>query len=557
MTSHTPRRLLFSFTLLLLLLPADVWADAVAGRVVDALTQTPLPNARVEVLGHEALEFTNSEGQYRIEGLAPGLYELRITPTGLTDIPGPLRLVRQLAEPEPRETLVPVLTLDFDTHQPPVEMPYGLPSPLSGRFDEPSIGPVDLEVFALEHVEAHPLWLTLPAPLPATIKVGRRFTGNCRDAPVSEIQEIPLEDYVKGVVYAEVGVFGAVEPRDVAAVESWKTFAIAARSYALYWYVRDPDASTNGYHLDDTACKQRYLDTRDAEVDAAVAQTAGMVLIKRGTSAEFDQFEYAASCGEHGSRPEYQTELVPDAVPGQACAGSWCGHDGCAAHEDNPAVPGDDRCLVRGICQWGSVERSKNGEMLVEIMDHYQPNLEIRNFAQLDLTGFVREDDLFEGPPIAEVSVELDGDRTVITDAEGRYLLTDVAPGEHTLRFTRAGYAERVDTLEIFGAGTWWHTVLLAAEGEDVGADTSTGGRDTRPAAGDTVLEPADTLAEDAGADTASGGGVFPALRDSDGATPACSCRVLARGKSEHGLPWAWWILGLGACWMGLRSRRT
>jgi hypothetical protein len=141
----------------------------------------------------------------------------------------------------------------------------------------------------------------------------------------------------------------------------------------LYFYLVNPNgnytATINGrtvrYHINDTACHQRYADARHAPIDRAVDATAGEVLVNSNRRS-IDKYEYAASCGRNGTRPEHRTALVSDRPGVTACVGQWCGHNTCAGHEG---------CVVRGVCQWGTLERSKRGDTYAQILAHYQPEL--------------------------------------------------------------------------------------------------------------------------------------------------------------------------------------
>lgn len=54
--------------------------------------------------------------------------------------------------------------------------------------------------------------------------------------------------------------------------------------------------------------------------------------------------------------------------------------------------------------------------------------------------------------PLADVSVSLDGGRLASrSDADGRYRITSIAPGAHTVEFRRPGYAVATRTIEITG----------------------------------------------------------------------------------------------------------
>jgi peptidoglycan hydrolase-like amidase len=52
------------------------------------------------------------------------------------------------------------------------------------------------------------------------IRVGRRMADTCSGNPVQRIDTISFEDYVKGVVYAEIGVFQSVAGGPASAAES-------------------------------------------------------------------------------------------------------------------------------------------------------------------------------------------------------------------------------------------------------------------------------------------------------------------------------------------------
>ncbi|MBI5526288.1 MAG: carboxypeptidase regulatory-like domain-containing protein [Deltaproteobacteria bacterium] len=340
--------------------------------------------------------------------------------------------------------------------------------------------------------EAPPVVVPLPMPasLPDSIRVGRRMADTCSGNPVQRIDTIAFEDYVKGVVYAEIGVFQSVAGGPASAAESFKTFAIAARSYALYKYLVDPGAQ---YHIDDTACNQRYLDQRAAPINAAVDAVRAMVMVKASDHGTIDAFEYAASCGKNGTRPEYQSAIVPDPTTKHGCAGSWCGHDDCAGHEDNPDLPGADKCLVRGICQWGSVERSMAGDGYDSIIDHYQPNLDIVTLpyggdadggapdsggsdagtATSSLVGFIREDNIFTGPAIPGASVSLDTGAQTKADDDGYYAFSGLAGGTYTVTATAPGFDTQSDTKTVdTGISLNWKSIALHRL--DGGTDAST-----------------------------------------------------------------------------------
>lgn len=350
--------------LAVVLAASGAYAEPVSGRVVDAHTGLPMVGLEITVEETGAVGVTDDQGRYAIE---VGALEA-VTLVPLVDGVPEEQAIRWVNQRPGTERVLRV----FDPSSAPTDgMRWG--APLPSRPADPNEPDGSVELPGLP--EPNPLFAAAPAQLPETIRVGRRDADTCVGHSIQRIETVPLEEYVQGVLIPEIGVFRAVEGGPESAAGVFEAFAVAARSYAVWWYLQNPDRE---YHIDDTACNQRYDDSRSAWVAERVAATQGQVMVDEATRTQLDKYEYAASCGEHGSRPFGQTALVPDVTPLRACVGSWCGHDGCAAHEENPDVePAGNRCLVRGICQWGAIERSMEGDSGADILAHYQPNLAV------------------------------------------------------------------------------------------------------------------------------------------------------------------------------------
>ncbi len=439
------------------------------GRVVDAITGLPLVNARVQVLppGHEVR--TDEEGHYQF-ALPVGDYSLLVEGP-MTDQGTPARslVVRQRVEANASwPTTIHIQGLSWHRRHPSLPRPYGLPS-TSGSIPDDT-GPVSLRQYwarrmGLDPTRLDELKLTMPQNLPATVSVGRRFADTCRGHSVTRIDTVPLEEYVQGVLIPEIGVFRSAESGRESSREVFKAFAVAARTYALYFVI---GGNNDGYDLDDTACNQRYTEDRDPWVAEIVAETRGQVLIQEGTTDVFDKFEYAASCGRRDCWPEYAPagDYVSDVGLDQVCVGNWCGHNNCAAHQDNPNLPGDDRCLVRGLCQWGSLERSAAGQDYLSILAHYQPNLTIRGMEVEPqggtLKGFVRTgDDLQSGDAVPGATVALNNGQAVIVGDTGyfEFLALDAGPLRMTVSAT--GYVLETLDVSITAGEDLWQSILL------------------------------------------------------------------------------------------------
>ncbi|HUT99879.1 MAG TPA: SpoIID/LytB domain-containing protein [Myxococcota bacterium] len=357
-------RFLFSLYACLLLVAAPARAAGLRGRVVDALDGRPIAGAVVSVVGMKPAAASGADGSFNLP-LPAGVFRLKIAAAGYRTA----FLANQhstATAPISTAHLWPLLwPSDFTPGVRTFGVGYG-----SGLGPEPR-GPVRLP--------RSPFNAQVPAALPTSIRVARYFTTGCSGS-YQRIDTIDFEDYVKGVVNAEVGVFHGVQGGPQSAAECWKAFSVAARSYALHFILTQP---YDGYDVNDTACNQVYKDDRDPDVSAAVEATRGLILVKAQDQAVIDRYFYAASCAHHGSEPAYRSgSIIPDPTSSTACVGSWCGHTNCAGHADNPDLPGDDKCLVWGTCQWGSIERSIDGQAYTEILAHYQPDCSI-----IDLSG--------------------------------------------------------------------------------------------------------------------------------------------------------------------------
>jgi hypothetical protein len=319
--------------------------------------------------------------------------------------------------------------------------------------------------------------LVLPPELPEHIRVARRESTTCVD-PILYIEEVDLDTYAAGVVTAEIGVFAALTSGAESQLATFKAFAIAARSYALWFWAGDPDAE---YHLDDTACNQRYVSGPYTDlIWQAVQETTNFLLLDRDTLTSIDKYEYAASCGRYGTWPEHNADgdYVPDDTGTESCTSSgWCGHNDCAAHQDNPYVEGDDACLVRGICQWGASERSALGATYLDILEHYQPNLDVVLFgmpSEPRLLGVVRKDDFVVGPNIEGAIVSLDTGEVRFTNSDGSFIFDPVEPGIHALTVDAEGFEST--SLEVFildEIDNWASVVLFQSSSPN--PDPSTG----------------------------------------------------------------------------------
>ncbi len=509
--------------LILVLASPSAPAATLFGQVKDAVDGRPIPMARLRVEGVEATAITDANGEYRIEVPADEAWRISIEASGY--VPG--KLANQRTSGPAAQAFLYPLDLWLLAGQPPA---LGL-GPGTGEGPEPR-GSVSLQNLALR--------ASVPAQLPATIRVARYFNTSCSGS-IQRIDEIDFEDYVRGVVNAEVGVFRGVSGGPTAAAECWKAFAVAARSYALHFILTQP---YDGYDIKDGACNQVYNDNRNADVSAAVDATRGMILVRKSDPNVIDRYFYAASCAEHGTEPGYAAgTIIPDVTSVRACVGSWCGHDNCAGHADNPEVPGSDSCLVWGTCQWGSVERSMNGETFRDILAHYQPNCAIREMGVSQkgiLKGVVyRAPDLQDR--IAGAEVTLAGGPMVVYDGVTPWSF-ELDPGKYTVTGRADGFLPgSVERTVEAGATIWGSIGLLPAtdagiDGADAGGDEDGENGDASTDGEESISDPGDFISDggDGGKKQKSGG---------------CGCEAFVAGESI--------TTGVGLLALGLLLNRS
>lgn len=419
---------------------SEVGHQRLQGRLVWAGSGRPIPRAQVRVAGTNLAETTDSRGRWDFE-VPEGEYELHFRFTD-QDRHHRVRLVHQ-AVPQYKPAVAYAIPAPPTRIRPSENTPgWGLPRagrilPRDDGSDKPNL------TISGDSASRGPFSLNIPADRwPETIRVARRSDpdAGCWNNPIVAIEELPFPTYVRGVLPPEIGVF-----RDLPnASQIFKAFAVAAASYGLWFRLRysgdsrrrvaaplPPDGLT-WFHIDDTACNQRYSDTRLAIADRAVRDVVDQILTDASDPERIDKYEYAASCGRLGSRPEHQIDIVPDSHFSSVCVGGWCGHTDCAGHEDHPERAGPDTCLVRGICQWGAAAMAADGHDYRRILAHYQPNLELRGAPSsvprhVELTGFVYTDpDDIPGSGVDGAEVRLGETRETRTGTDGRFRIPKI-----------------------------------------------------------------------------------------------------------------------------------
>lgn len=198
-----------------------------------------------------------------------------------------------------------------------------------------------------------------PAPKPEksiveghTVKfvVKRAENAEHFGVPLGAVVELPIEDYLMGVVPAEIGN---------AHIEACKAQAIAARSLAYFW-------TQGGAVIDDTSAKQVYrgpraIDKAYFNAHNAVKQTEGQVLLYNGKIA---QTYFADSNG--GKMVASKEHWVADLPYLVTKDDPWTKASGMP-YNGHPV----------GMSQQGAIWAAKNGVNHIDILSFYYPGTKI------------------------------------------------------------------------------------------------------------------------------------------------------------------------------------
>jgi hypothetical protein len=178
--------------------------------------------------------------------------------------------------------------------------------------------------------------------------------------PDGHIEEMEMEEYLKGVVPTEMGL---EKP-----IEALKAQAIASRSYVANTrrHARD------GFDICTTPHCQVYKpENRYEDSDRAVDETAGLVLTYKGGIAGAPYF---AHCDGHTRNSE-------DVWPGKV---AFC--------RSVPCICGYDKLWGHGVgmCQRGAAAMARQGSIAPDILTHYYTGVEIQLATAIPRTSFRR-----------------------------------------------------------------------------------------------------------------------------------------------------------------------
>ncbi len=245
-----------------------------------------------------------------------------------------------------------------------------------------------------------------------------------------KVQELSLDEYVKGVVPAEMGL---QKP-----IEALKAQAIAARSEAAVARRH----AREGFDLcAATHCQVWNPKLRNADADRAVDETAGLVVTVGGSIAATPYFGH---CDGHTRNSE---DVWSGAMSQCRSVPCICGYSALYGHGV-------------GMCQRGAMAMAKQGASAQEILKHYYTGVEItratvvrRSAMKCSLVlGRVTDG---HNQPRAGMRLVLTGEGGTIekgTTADGRFWFTGLSSGQWELRVK--GKPVRYDKLTTDGRNT-------------------------------------------------------------------------------------------------------
>ncbi|MGQ9628165.1 MAG: SpoIID/LytB domain-containing protein [Anaerolineae bacterium] len=266
-------------------------------------------------------------------------------------------------------------------------------------------------VAAMRALPKHPRPLTSTFSFPDTLRVLM---------PDGRVQEMNLEEYVKGVVPAAM-VSGCP-------LEALKAQAVAARTYAV----------ANRQHLDQGAdvCTaghcQPWQSQRQPDTDQAVEETRGEVILYKLRPIHALHFSH---CEGH-TRPS--EEVFPQTFP--YCRGVAC-----------PATFPKTEGHGVGLCRKGAIALAGGGSSYKEIIAHYYAGVTISSKSAPPPPPL--EQSIIRGRVVEESGAAVSGARLIlrrgtwqteqVSSAEGKFEFRNLLAGTFTLEVAETGVVKR------------------------------------------------------------------------------------------------------------------
>lgn len=198
--------------------------------------------------------------------------------------------------------------------------------------------------------------------LPSVDSICESITVLNKDGGI--IETVSLDDYVAGVITAEVGGF------DDSSLNVQKVFAIAARSYALSRATRNNGSCSIESSTSFQVYKSNYNDT----AVTAANDTSGVVLVKDNViqATEYDAFCFNSRDSEYYTMCQGDPLRIPTSWVNEHVSGAVCSNSNCSSYIDYKENDEKLSHHGRGMSQYGayylSIAENKDYE---EILNYF------------------------------------------------------------------------------------------------------------------------------------------------------------------------------------------
>lgn len=316
--------------------PQTTSSTGLVGRIRDVLSGRPIEGAEVTVPSRGLATTSDAYGQYTLT-IPPGSYLIHISANGfitaiLPDI-GVSDGYRALDG-----ALVPHVTSAADQR----------------AIYQKVVRQIDVPLVAVPPSQT--------SVSPANVSVPSTITIYYDKSNPPQMVQVPLEDYVKGVVPNEVPASWPAE--------TLKAQAVASRSYGV------ATSAARGYVYPDSRSQVYDPTKRTAPTDAAVDATAGQVLVYGGSIITAFFFSECNGITTKNSENALSFTLNPSGGPETCGSLGWnyvayCRARSCTGHNPSNFSTCGYAGHGVGMCQWGSYYRGLSGTGYLTILNAY------------------------------------------------------------------------------------------------------------------------------------------------------------------------------------------
>ena len=244
--------------------------------------------------------------------------------------------------------------------------------------------------------------------IPTAARPAKRFRGEmvitAEKGKLKFMNIVHLESYLRGVIAAEM-------PHE-SAMDALKAQAVTSRTFSLK--VRERYKS-KGYDLDDTSMSQMYsgVEAEHSETDAAVSETAGMVLKRSG---ELIMADFYDDCGGVTSPGDGEADFPPAVLDGPDDKKDFCANGNyhqwkveLKASEISKLISRKDRKKIGDVRSFEIVARDISGRATKVAINGEEGSIEMRAADFRGLVGYDRLKSTLMKVTSAEETIRIEG----------------------------------------------------------------------------------------------------------------------------------------------------